>query len=215
MSRTTAHRQDKDQERKAQTRELLLDAAERVFARQGYHPTRISDIVGVAGMGQGTFYRQFESKESALSALLDRLATRLLSGFQAGSASLPQGLAEHRRVLLDAGKRAAETIRSERTIVLLILREGAAVGGQFQQRLEGFYGRMVALADLYLRHGVERGYFRPCNVGLVAQAQVGQLLRVLSIWLDNGLGDLSVDDIVQEMVELAMMGSRAPRPTID
>ena len=38
-------RRKKDEERKARTRRLLLDAAARVFAQNGYHAPRIADIV--------------------------------------------------------------------------------------------------------------------------------------------------------------------------
>jgi len=43
-------RKKRDVERKERTREVLLDAATRVFSSAGYHTTLISDIVAEAGV---------------------------------------------------------------------------------------------------------------------------------------------------------------------
>ena len=47
-------------------RERLLDAAARVFARQGYDGTRILDIVREAGLSTGAVYGRFQSKNDLL-----------------------------------------------------------------------------------------------------------------------------------------------------
>jgi AcrR family transcriptional regulator len=49
-----------------QVRSRLLDAAVRVFARQGYSGTRILDIVREAGLSTGAVYGRFRSKEALL-----------------------------------------------------------------------------------------------------------------------------------------------------
>jgi len=64
---TTNRRQEVDQARKDRTRAQLLEAAEQIFVRQGYHSTLVSDIVQQAGVGQGTFYRHFKSKRAVLA----------------------------------------------------------------------------------------------------------------------------------------------------
>lgn len=47
-------------------RRQLLDAAARVFARQGYSGTRIQDIVREAGLSTGAAYGRFRSKDALL-----------------------------------------------------------------------------------------------------------------------------------------------------
>src|SRR5207248_10824584 len=47
-------------------RRLLLQAAVRVFARKGYHASRISDIAEEAGVAYGLLYHYFDSKEEVL-----------------------------------------------------------------------------------------------------------------------------------------------------
>lgn len=49
-------------------RDRLLDAAARVFARQGYAGTRILDVVREAGLSTGAVYARFASKNDLLRA---------------------------------------------------------------------------------------------------------------------------------------------------
>jgi AcrR family transcriptional regulator len=61
------------------TRERLLDAAIRLFARQGYAETSIADIQRECGLsaGSGALYKHFSSKRELLEAATRRFADRL------------------------------------------------------------------------------------------------------------------------------------------
>jgi TetR/AcrR family transcriptional regulator, fatty acid metabolism regulator protein len=50
-------------------RRLILDAAVRVFARQGFHRCRVSDIADEAGVAYGLVYHYFQSKDEVLDTL--------------------------------------------------------------------------------------------------------------------------------------------------
>ena len=50
-------------------RRVILDAAVRVFARQGFHTCRVSDIADEAGVAYGLVYHYFSSKEEILDTL--------------------------------------------------------------------------------------------------------------------------------------------------
>jgi AcrR family transcriptional regulator len=53
-------------------RQELIDIGERLFIKNGYDDTTVSDIVSAAGIAQGTFYHHFKSKEALLEAIADR-----------------------------------------------------------------------------------------------------------------------------------------------
>ena len=73
-SRTTAHEEK---------RQLLLDAAVRVFARKGFHAARVGDVATEAGVAYGLVYHYFGSKDDLLecifrenwAVMLDRIRT--------------------------------------------------------------------------------------------------------------------------------------------
>src|SRR3954465_879791 len=48
---------------------LILDAAVRVFARQGFHTCRVSDIADEADVAYGLVYHYFKSKDEILDTL--------------------------------------------------------------------------------------------------------------------------------------------------
>jgi TetR/AcrR family fatty acid metabolism transcriptional regulator len=50
-------------------RRLILEAAVRVFARQGFHACRVSDIADEAGVAYGLVYHYFQSKDQVLDTL--------------------------------------------------------------------------------------------------------------------------------------------------
>ena len=71
-------------------RRLLLEAAEVVFAEQGYHEASIVKITERAGIGLGTFYLYFDSKQSIFEALvidLNRRVRHSMSEAMAGATS--------------------------------------------------------------------------------------------------------------------------------
>lgn len=51
------------------SKQLLLEKAIELFAKHGYHQTKISDIVKAANLTQPTFYLYFESKDSLFTSL--------------------------------------------------------------------------------------------------------------------------------------------------
>jgi AcrR family transcriptional regulator len=68
------------QESRLQTRERLLEAAAKVFSRQGFHVASVEEVAEEAGFSKGAVYSNFASKEELFLTLLDRhLAAELHS----------------------------------------------------------------------------------------------------------------------------------------
>lgn len=57
----------------------ILNAAEKLFRKNGYQNTVVSDIVKEANIAQGTFYIYFKSKEDVFVAVLDTISDKLLN----------------------------------------------------------------------------------------------------------------------------------------
>lgn len=58
-------------EKRAQTRDALIEAAARVFARQGFHGASLDEIAEAAGFSKGAIYSNFVSKEDLFLQVLD------------------------------------------------------------------------------------------------------------------------------------------------
>jgi AcrR family transcriptional regulator len=60
------------------TRQQLLDAGAKVLPARGYHDARVDDIVQVAGVSHGSFYRYFENKDDFFRVLAEEAATQMI-----------------------------------------------------------------------------------------------------------------------------------------
>jgi AcrR family transcriptional regulator len=69
-------RLNKHQQKTQATRRKLLEAARRIFVRDGFEAARLEDIAAEAGHTRGAFYANFQSKEELFFALLEQEATQ-------------------------------------------------------------------------------------------------------------------------------------------
>jgi AcrR family transcriptional regulator len=63
-------------------RRQILDAAIRVFARQGFHACRVSDIAREAGVAYGLVYHYFDTKDQVLNELFEERWSVLLAAIE-------------------------------------------------------------------------------------------------------------------------------------
>ncbi len=75
--------------KKEEKKRKIINAAIKIFARNGYFNSRVSEIAKEAGVADGTIYIYFSSKEELLSAIFDEAlqvfveeSTRLLEGIE-------------------------------------------------------------------------------------------------------------------------------------
>jgi AcrR family transcriptional regulator len=81
-------------------RERLLDAAERCFARSGFHRTTMQDICREAGVSPGALYVYFDSKEALIAGICERERAEFAERLAAATAAPDflaalRGLGEH------------------------------------------------------------------------------------------------------------------------
>src|SRR5262245_45268012 len=81
------------------TRDLILDASERLIGVLGYSKTTMDDVAREAGVGKRTIYVHFPSKEEVVLCTIDRIVERLLARLR-DHASGPAPAAERVRAML-------------------------------------------------------------------------------------------------------------------
>jgi AcrR family transcriptional regulator len=68
-------------QRQSDRRTEILDAAERCFARSGFHRASMQDICGEARMSPGNLYRYFPSKEALIAGICERNRADAVASF--------------------------------------------------------------------------------------------------------------------------------------
>jgi TetR/AcrR family transcriptional regulator, fatty acid metabolism regulator protein len=95
-------------------RRLILDAAVRVFARKGYHSSRVGDIAAEAGVAHGLLYHYFASKEQLLETVFHESWSALLEAFARVAESdepAPEQLRQVAAILLRSWRRDPDLVR--------------------------------------------------------------------------------------------------------
>jgi TetR/AcrR family transcriptional regulator, transcriptional repressor of aconitase len=77
------------EEHAAARREQILSAAQRCFARKGFHATSMNDVFAEAGLSAGAVYSYFKSKDEIIVAMAERAVRTIIPFFDAILAEEP------------------------------------------------------------------------------------------------------------------------------
>ncbi len=199
-------RKTRNQQRTERRRQALLDAAGKVFTRQGFLRTLVSDIVAEAHVGQGTFYRYFPDKRAIFEALLDRFLANVFEAFAGMTANPPQDQDEYREASIVAIRQATEILDRDRDLALLLLREAPTVDSELEDKVSSVYSALVTIARSFLDRAIKEGFARPCNTELVSEAIVGIGAWMANAWWAGRLPDFSKDQVIEQLVDFAFFG---------
>lgn len=169
-------------------RNQILDAATKVFAVKGFHPTTIKDIARAAGVADGTIYNYFENKTALMLGLFDRMnesdqRDEDFSKFSEGDfRSFMKAYLRHRLTLLKA-----DNFEVFRVVLSEILVN--------QELRELHYRKIVeptfSMAEKYFQQWAEQHLIKPMNSGLVMRAISGMVLGLI---LEYIMGDKTLEE---------------------
>jgi AcrR family transcriptional regulator len=148
-------------------RTQLLRAASRSFAAKGYHGTGVADIVAEAGVARGTFYRHFESKREAFTAVLQDMMREVVSVVQPIDIGAP--IAEQVWANLD---RLVRAIMVEE-VARVLFSEAVGIDAEGDEALREFYGAALSRIETALLAGQTLGIVHDGDVKLKARALLG------------------------------------------
>jgi AcrR family transcriptional regulator len=151
-----------------QTKQRILQAAQRLFASRGYEGTTTRDLASAAGVAEGTLFRHFENKK----AILIEVATQ---GWVEILTDLLTELSE-----MGSYKAVAQVMRRR----MLRMRESADMmkvcftEAQFHPELRDriqsdVIVKMTDVAEAFFQTAMDRGIYRRTNPKIVAQVFLG------------------------------------------
>src|SRR5215213_10138582 len=159
-------------------RRQILRAAITVFARSGYHTSRVSDVAKEAGVAYGLVYHYFGSKEDLLETIFRRTWSRMLEAVEEverGDAPAREQLAAVARIVLGAWPVDPDLVR-------VLVRE-VARSPQLGREVDEIANAFQALERIVLR-GQERGELRTdVEPQLAAWILYGALEEILTGWV--------------------------------
>jgi TetR/AcrR family transcriptional regulator, fatty acid metabolism regulator protein len=184
-------------------RQQLLGAAVRVFARKGFHASRVGDIAQEAGVAHGLLYHYFKSKDQVLEAVFHENWSILIARIES---------------VEETDEPAADQIRHIAAIVLrtwlhlpdvvrVVIQEFGR-SPELGERIGELTLPIDALKRVIAR-GIERGEFRKdVDPAFAATVVYGSIDELLTAWV---LGRLPSDEEAvaraeQTLVEVILLG---------
>jgi AcrR family transcriptional regulator len=136
----------------------ILNAVEQLLARDRYGGLRVENVVRAAGVGKGTFYVYFDSKEAAVLATVDRIVESVceeMTRIAGSAASAPERLTDMllARILIRFDR--VSLYQSSLNDLL------SAVRPALLERRRRHFERESEILALVLSAGVSGGEFRP------------------------------------------------------
>ncbi|MCZ7588617.1 MAG: TetR/AcrR family transcriptional regulator [Gaiella sp.] len=184
-------------------RRLILDAAVRVFARRGFHASRVGDIAGEAGVAHGLLYHYFSSKDDVLQTVFRENWSELLARFEEVEASREPADEKLRGIV----KILLRTWRNDPELVTVMVRE-VGRSAHLASQVE-VIGQAFAVVERVIARGQAEGVFRPeLDARLASWVVYGGLEEILTGWVMGRLpdGDEEVARAERTLVDVVLGG---------
>ncbi|HEX5799317.1 MAG TPA: TetR/AcrR family transcriptional regulator [Gaiellaceae bacterium] len=165
-------------------RRLILDAAVRVFARKGYHTSRVGDIAEEAGIAHGLLYHYFSSKEQVLETVFRENWSELLAAFariEDSDEPASDQLDGIVKVLLRSWRNAPDLVR----VMVREVARSPHLQGQVDEIREGF----VTIQRVIERGQAEGSFRADLDARLASWIVYGSLEELLTGWVLGQLPD--------------------------
>jgi len=158
----------------------IVDAAVRVFARNGYYNSRVSDIAREAGIASGTIYLYFKTKDEILVTLFREKMAAFVAHVRAEIAAESDAVSKIRRLIarhfavLEADPDVAEVVQVE-------LRQGHKFfRGASAHEVSAYFDLIASVLD----EGVASGQLRrDLPVKVATKVLFGAMDQVTTSWV--------------------------------
>jgi AcrR family transcriptional regulator len=178
------------QEQATDKRRVILDAAVKVFAREGFYGCRVADIADEAGVAYGLVYHYFRSKDEILDTLfLERwdLMLEEIARVDAEPAPAREKLAAIAGFIIDSYRYDPDLMK---VIIVDVTRAANSFGRSHLEKIREAYGLIGGIVESAQQRGELRSDITPT---FAAMAFYGAVEQVLSGWIFDILPEAAED----------------------
>jgi AcrR family transcriptional regulator len=164
----------------ADKRRLILDAAVRVFARQGFHACRVSDIADEAGVAYGLVYHYFSSKDEILDTVfLERwnVLLHVIAEVDAGDRPVREKLGAIASFIVDSYHHDPDVMK---VIIVEVTRAANSFGRTHLGKISEAYS---LIAEVVAKAQNAGEFSTDVTPDLAALAFYGAIEQVLTGWI--------------------------------
>lgn len=155
------------EEKIAQRRADILEAAIDVFASKGFHAAGIADIAGRLNIGHGTVYRYYKNKRDIFNAILAGLLEQMSVVVQQEPPTT-NSLEEYRQQLERIAAHMLRIFNRDSRLVRIAFYEAVSVDGDARNSVEQFISLFAQFTEHYMKNGMKKGFLRANMSSVIA-----------------------------------------------
>ncbi|AZO95878.1 TetR/AcrR family transcriptional regulator [Halocella sp. SP3-1] len=183
------------------TKDMITDAALRLFADRGYAETSMSSIAEEAGVSKGTLYLYFSSKEEMFREMIE-------TGFEVMLKQIGSLVKKDRPVkeLVYDYIRISHDFCEENKEVSRIIADNFAkvISDEFKERMDEQLAEMLSYLRILIERGIKEGVFKTINT----EFMLIYLLRVVTVFHERMFMEMKItpEEKIDTLYKLIMRG---------
>jgi TetR/AcrR family transcriptional regulator, fatty acid metabolism regulator protein len=186
-------------------RRVILEAAVRVFARQGFHTCRVADIADEAGVAYGLVYHYFSSKDEILDTLFEERWDAMLAAIAEADAQHPSARDKLQAIadfIIDSYRYDPDLMK---VIIVEVTRAANTFGRTHLARIREAYDQIAGIVERAQAEDRFRGEIDP---PFAALAFYGLVEQVLTRWIfeSEPVDEQELERAKRLIVEMTCLG---------
>ena len=166
---------------KSLTKEIILNTAENIFAKDGYHKTSMDKIAEKSGTSKGSIYFHFPSKEKLFCSLIDKLANSLE---QATIKKIDQKTNIVNQINTPLNT-LFDLISKHKNLTKLVLTTSNISSPIINEHLFNIHERFANFIKINLDKAIKDHSITSINTKITAYAWLGAINEIIINWIHN------------------------------
>jgi len=189
----------------------IVDAADRLLARYGYRKMTVDDLAQEVGIGKGTVYLRFHSKEEIVLATVDRIVDQIVVALDNIAASRLSPPAKLRRMLVFRVMHRFNSVQHYTESLEEVLRD---LRSELLERRQRYFARESRPIEAVLKQGQKLHLFRRLSARSTARLLLAATNSLLPFSLSTRqLGTRKhVETTIRRLAALVADGLKPARP---
>ena len=186
-------------------KKTILRAAVRVLNKKEYSDCPIEEIAKIAGIGKGTVYLYFRSKEELYLSIILNVAGEMKDIVE----SISSGGGTAREKVLKIFGQLAEYMKKHERLIAAVGEEAKPAHFRWHDRLRRSFDGIKKIFQKIIEDGIAAGEFKKCSAGLMSSVFFSLTMAVGRFSRRNS--NYPVDGIVKEVSEFFIEGIKPSR----
>jgi Transcriptional regulator len=186
-------------------RQQLLDAAKKLFAKNGYHNTSVRSITQSIGMADGLIYHYFPDGKLEILHTIFREGCEVLSEHVN---KVLDGITDEmtlNEVLVYCCEELEKTVMVDNELIIVMFREKDLLGDELRQLLLHTFGKFWSVVNNLLQQRAKKGEIRQLDFEMAThQFMTTATSKILMKYLTSNIPQMDTDAYIERLAEFTI-----------